>query len=465
MAFSQNISTSFVGKRAPDFSLDCTQQPTEPGWTTRLSDFLDRWLILIFYPQDFSLICPTELTALSDCVTDLAESNTSVLAVSADSIETHERWIATPALKGGLGHIRFPLASDPGGTVAQKFGVYAIAQKVAHRGLFIIDPNSIVQYQSLHNLNVGRSASEIMRVLKALQVGGLCAENWTPGDSQIELLPAVKPGARVAQFRIIRQLGQGGMGAVYLAEDENLKRKVALKLLPPHMTRDPVAKTLFMNEALSAAALSHPNIVTIFDVTEQAGQIYLVFEYMDGKTLHDLIYSNALSAMQALEFARQICKGLEYAHSEGVIHRDLKSSNILSDSSGNVKIGDFGLAMSKNGASYIIDGALMGTLHYQSPESTRGETTDARSDIFSLGVVLYELFCGKLPFTGEYDEAIVYSICNERPDPGHLDSEFSTQLREIIFKALEKDVDARYQSVAALLRGLDSLRDGKLQRL
>ena len=147
-----------------------------------------------------------------------------------------------------------------------------------------------------------------------------------------------------------------------------------------------------------------------------------------------------------------------------MIHRDIKSSNILSDSSGAVKIGDFGLAMSKNGASYVIDGAMMGTLHYQSPESTRGEGTDARSDIFSLGVVLYELFCGKLPFTGEYAEAIVYAICHEEPDPGHLESEFCARLREIIFKALEKEIDNRYQSVDTLLHDLNSLRDVELQR-
>lgn len=465
MTANLDTSSSFVGKRAPDFSLICTQDPTQSRWTTKLSDYSDRWLIFVFYPQDFSLVCPTELTALSDRMGDITERNSSVLAVSTDSIETHERWIATPTLKGGLGYIRFPLASDPGGVVTQKFGVYAAAQKVAHRGLFIIDPNSIVQYQSLHNLNVGRSASEILRVLKALQMGGLCAENWTPGDSPLEHFPAVKPGARLSQFRVIELLGQGGMGAVYLAEDENLKRKVALKLLPTHLTRDPVAKALFMYEAQSAAALSHPNIVTIHDITEQSGQIYLVFEYMNGKTLDELIKSNALSPMQALEAARQICSGLHHAHSQGVIHRDLKSSNILSDSAGNVKIGDFGLAKSKKGATCAIDGTMIGTLHYQSPESTRGETTDARSDIFSLGVVLYELFCGKLPFTGEYDEAIMYSICNEEPDPGHLESEFCTQLREIIFKALEKEIDKRYQSVDALSRDLDSLLDVELQRI
>lgn len=459
MAASQNTHSSFVGRRAPNFSLTCTQNTAQPRWTTKLSDYVDHWLILVFYPQDFSLVCPTELTALSDRIDEIAKCNSSVLAISTDSIETHERWIATPALKGGLGYIGFPLASDPDGVVAQQFGVYGTTQRVALRGLFIIDPNSIVQYQSLHNLNVGRNTSEIMRVLKALQMGGLCAENWTPGDPPIDSLTAVKPGDKIGQFRLIRQLGQGGMGIVFLAEDENLKRKVALKRLPTHLSRDPVAKALFMNEAQSVAALSHPNIVTIYEVTEQAGQMFLVFELMDGKSLDELIKSNTLTTMRSLEIALQICDGLNYAHSEGVIHRDFKSSNILSDSSGRFKVGDFGLAKSKYWPARAVEGAMIGTVHYQSPESTRGELTDARSDIFSLGVVLYELFCGKLPFTGEYAQAVVYSIGNEEPDPGPLESKFCSQLRKIIFKALEKEADNRYQSVEAMSNDLNSVRE------
>ena len=186
-----------VGTRAPDFSLPCTPAPDFELGQVSLDDYRDRWLILLFYPRDFSLVCPTELTALSVQFGEFARRDCDILAVSTDSLASHERWMATPRGQGGIGRLAFPLASDLDGTVCQAYGVYLPRQNIALRGLFIIDVNGVLQYQVVHNLSVGRRSDEVLRVIDGLQSGGLCPENWVARRTRTSIPRAViKPQQR-----------------------------------------------------------------------------------------------------------------------------------------------------------------------------------------------------------------------------------------------------------------------------
>src|SRR5262245_690176 len=202
------IQTARVGKRAPQFELPCTRGP---GSARRvgIADYRDRWLILVFYPRDFSLVCPTELTALSARVEELRRRGCDILGISTDPIESHEQWIATPRARGGLGEIHFPLASDRDGAVARAYDVYLEPQRVALRGLFIIDPNGVLQYQAVHNLSVGRRSDEVVRVLTALQSGGMCPEDWCMDCATLDPTRALAPGNMFAHYRIVAEVGHG----------------------------------------------------------------------------------------------------------------------------------------------------------------------------------------------------------------------------------------------------------------
>src|SRR5690242_10868103 len=168
-----------VGSRAPEFTLPATWQAEPELHEVSLADYRDHWLVLIFYPRDFSMVCPTELTALGSQLGEFTRRDCHILGISTDSIESHQQWIATPRSQGGLGGLSFPLASDLDGAVSRTYGVYLPQQHMSLRGLFIIDPNGVLQYQVVHNLSVGRRADEVLRVLDGLQSGGLCPESWT----------------------------------------------------------------------------------------------------------------------------------------------------------------------------------------------------------------------------------------------------------------------------------------------
>src|SRR5688500_13348431 len=188
-----------VGTRAPDFDLPIAPVSGDPRERAALADYRDRWLILMFYPRDFSLVCPTELTALSQRYDEFLKRDCDLLGISTDSVETHERWMIAPRGQGGLGGLRFPLAADEEGTVCQGYGVYVPRQHLAMRGLFIIDPNGVLQYQVMHNLSVGRSSDEVLRVLDALQTGGLCPEGWQRNTATLDAASALGPGSVVGQ--------------------------------------------------------------------------------------------------------------------------------------------------------------------------------------------------------------------------------------------------------------------------
>lgn len=213
-------------------------------------------------------------------------------------------------------------------------------------------------------------------------------------------------GKNISRYKILALLGRGGMGEVYLAEDTELGRKAALKFLPPEYGSDPELNARFKREARAAAALNHPNIITIYDVGEYQNRAWMAMEFVDGESLKDLIARQELSIAEVIDLAVQAGEGLGEAHRARIIHRDLKPANILLNQRGRVKIADFGLARQEDMTPFTVEGAVMGTPAYMSPEQIEGTRLDPRSDIFSFGVVIYELVTRRLPFKGETRNAV-----------------------------------------------------------
>ena len=263
-------------------------------------------------------------------------------------------------------------------------------------------------------------------------------------------------GTTISHYKIIEKLGEGGMGIVYKAQDLKLDRLVALKFLPHYLTTDLKEKERFYHEARSVSALSHTNVTTVYEIDEQNDQMFLAMEYVEGKTLKKLIEEGeSLSIKRVLEITIQICDGLASAHEKGIVHRDIKSDNIMLTPKGQVKIMDFGLAKIKGATKLTKAGSTVGTAAYMSPEQAQGEDVDQRSDIFSFGVVLYELLTTKLPFRGEHQAALMYSLINEDPQPiARFNENVSPEIERIVLKALAKDKEERYQHIDDMLADL-----------
>jgi serine/threonine protein kinase/Tol biopolymer transport system component len=267
-------------------------------------------------------------------------------------------------------------------------------------------------------------------------------------------------GRTLAHYRILEYIGGGGMGVVYKAEDLRLARTVALKFLPPELTRDPDAKARFLQEARAASVLDHPNICTIHEVGEtDDGRLYLAMPSYDGETLRRRIERGPLPIDDAVDIAEQISRGLAKAHRGGIVHRDVKPANIMVTDDGVVKILDFGLAKLVGAAALTRTGSSVGTPAYMSPEQARGEDVDHRTDLWSFGVVLYEMVAGRRPFRGEHDQAVLYAILNEKPKPlGEVRSEAPPELERIVEGLLAKDSGDRYPTADGPLGDLRALR-------
>ncbi|HSE40802.1 MAG TPA: protein kinase, partial [Acidobacteriota bacterium] len=291
-------------------------------------------------------------------------------------------------------------------------------------------------------------------------------------DVAAALLTAQDPliGINVSHYRILRRLGGGGMGVVYEAEDHQLGRHVALKFLPPELGTDQVALERFRREARAASALNHPNICTIHEISQHQRQPFIAMELMKGQTLKHKIGGRQLPIETVIDLAIQIADGLNVAHEEGIIHRDIKPANVFVTDRNHVKLLDFGLAKQISSSDTEVTekstleqltktGATMGTVTYMSPEQIRGKHIDARSDLFSFGIVLYEMVTGRLPFVGDTSGEVLEAIFTKQPEaPVSLNPNVPMKLQEIINKALQKDPASRYSTVAEMRSDLQGVK-------
>jgi eukaryotic-like serine/threonine-protein kinase len=379
------------------------------------------------------------LTAVSGRLAEFSQRNCEVLGISTDSIESHDRWIAAPRAQGGLGGLSFPLASDETGAVCQAYEVYVPRRNLALRGIFIIDPNGVVQYHVTHNLNVGRSTDEVLRVLDALQTGGLCPGEWKAGQETIDPVRTLGPNSLLGPYRIEAILGTGSFGTVFRAWDTTLERRVALKVLS---SAGSAPASAVLAEARAAAGLYHPNICIVHAVDPGEIAPMIVMEFVDGEPLEDLLGDGALSPESAISYTRQIALGMAEAHRQGVVHGDLKPGNLMVTPAGHIKIMDFGLARRKDPdgqerAPVITEGhGISGTPSYMAPELVRGLPTTAASDVFSLGLILYEMATGKravreasfLETLRQIDEMDGAVLAQETAEP------FATILRQTVVR-------------------------------
>src|SRR5438552_5780959 len=275
-------------------------------------------------------------------------------------------------------------------------------------------------------------------------------------------------GQMLGQYRVLEQLGAGGMGEVYLAQDTRLGRKVALKMLPADLTAEDERVRRFQQEARAASALNHPNIITIYEIAEMDSRRFMATEFIDGETLFERLKAGLMTLNDAVDVAVQVTSALCAAHQAGIVHRDIKPGNIMLRTDGIVKVLDFGLAMLTERKDDGVEattlvktrqGTVMGTPHYMSPEQARGQKMDARTDIFSLGVVLYEMLTGRVPFAGQTMTDVLASILMlEPPSLSQSAPEAPEDLQRIVHSALRKDKEERYQTSAELLIDLKALK-------
>jgi serine/threonine protein kinase/tetratricopeptide (TPR) repeat protein len=262
----------------------------------------------------------------------------------------------------------------------------------------------------------------------------------------------------ILHYKILAKIGEGGMGMVYKAEDTKLKRIVALKFLPKELMRDKEAKERFVQEAQAAAALDHPNICTIYEINESEGQIFIAMAYVEGQSLKEKLTSGPVELKDVLDIAIHTAEGLKEAHESGIIHRDIKPANIMLTKKGQAKIMDFGLAKLSWGVDLTKTATIMGTVAYMSPEQASGQKTDHRTDIWSLGCVLYEILVGERPFESTHDQAAIYSILNEEPEPiASLRKDLPVGFEMILHTCLQKDPRNRYRNMDDLISDLRSI--------
>ncbi len=270
-------------------------------------------------------------------------------------------------------------------------------------------------------------------------------------------------GQTISHYKILEKLGEGGMGVVYKAQDLKLDRMVAVKFLPSHLSASADSKARFLQEAKATAALNHPNILNVYEIDEKEDGMFLVMEYLEGITLKkymaNLNSGTGVPAHQAIDWATQIAEGLRAAHGKNIIHRDIKPENVMLTNDGKLKIMDFGIAKLKSSSGLTRTGTSLGTLSYMSPEQAQGEAADQRSDIWSLGVVLYEILTADLPFKSEHEAGLLYLIVNEDPPvPSLMDRKIPHQVDDLLKKMMAKARPQRYQTMDEVLTAFHGTR-------
>jgi serine/threonine protein kinase len=385
---------------------------------------------------------------------DFRNRNCDVLGINTYPIEIHERWMTLPASQGGLGGLSFPLASDEAGEVCRAYGVYSAGQKVALRGLFLIDPNGVLQYSVVHGLTVGRSTDEVLRVLDALQTGGLCPSEWERGDANLDPGRTLGPNMVIGPYRIDAILGSGSFGTVYRARDLMLERSVALKVLSANGA---AALETILAEARAAAALNHPNVCIVHSIEQGPLVPMIVMEYIEGESLDRALERGALAGQTAASLGRQIACGMAMAHARGIVHGDLKPANIMVTSEGTAKIMDFGVArrgnLAASGSSDGMSAGLIGTPRYMSPEQARGAPATPASDVFALGLMLYEMATGRKAVQGENLFDTLGQI--QQLDSRRYASEVPEPFAKLIGAALARDPEERRITMAEIAAALE----------
>ncbi len=270
-----------------------------------------------------------------------------------------------------------------------------------------------------------------------------------------------KVGQLVSRYRLSEKLGEGGMGAVYLAEDMRLGRPVALKFIGEALLKEKSSRNRLVREAKAAAAIDHPNVASVYEIDEVEGQPFIAMAYVKGQSLEDRIAEGPLEIRDALNITCQLADGLQAAHQQGIVHRDLKPANVILEEGGRVRIIDFGLAQLSDVSRLTQTSSPLGTANYVSPEQMNGEVVDQRTDIWSLGVILYELTTGRKPFQAEHREAVYYALAHKTPEPmSRWRAGIPEELERIVFKCLEKQPAHRYPDAAALKADLLAITVG-----
>jgi serine/threonine protein kinase len=278
------------------------------------------------------------------------------------------------------------------------------------------------------------------------------------GNDKTRTFMVLSPGVTVGHYRIIEKIGAGGMGEVFLAKDTRLNRRVALKFLPSHLSDNEDMKARFRREAQAAAKLDHPNIVPVYEVGQFEGRPFIAMAHIEGNPLREVMKEDKLSVSDCIQLIMHICEGLHKAHESGIVHRDIKPGNIIIDSSGRARLLDFGLATVTGEEKLTKTGSTLGTVGYMAPEQILSNQVDCRADLFSAGVILYELITGRRPFTGDNDAAVVKAITDTDPEPiARFKSGVTGELQQIIDKALAKDPSMRYQHADEMLADLKRL--------
>ena len=433
-----SVQQPLVGRKAPLFDLPCTKPVSRHPGNFRLADHLGRWVLVYFYPRDFPLVSPAELISVSARIGEFWRRNATVVAISTDPVDFHQEWIETAPSDGGVGPLRFPLASDGDGVISRRYGVYLPDQRVNSWGLFIVDPYGLVQYQVLYPVGVGRTAEAPLRVLDALRAGGSGELGFRLGDGSTDPAQSLREGATLGHYRVKTPLGKGAFAHVFRAWDLWLQRDVAIKVLRPGSRVD---VDVVLHEARAAAVLNHPHICTVYTVEEHEGLPVIVMELLDGLTLRKRLKMGRLAPVEIRKIARSVTSAMVACHDADLVLGDLKPANIMLTPAAGPKILDFGIArlrgkqvlprpsedslggLRKSGDTVETlphDPALepdadleatlagrvgplvVGTPAYMAPERACGEPATPSSDVFSLGVVMFQMATGHAPLQSSY---------------------------------------------------------------